>query len=82
MLLLFHFQFATTVEGRFRNESNRDAEQIAHDVFKDNIQILVDVAGFSSNVVQRTLAMKPAPVQIGYLAFPGRTDHPNQLIIN
>jgi predicted O-linked N-acetylglucosamine transferase (SPINDLY family) len=67
----FSFQFATAVQGRLRNESNRDAEQIAHDIFKDGIQVLVDVAGFSNNVVQRTLAMKPAPIQIGYLVFPG-----------
>ena len=60
------------VEDRFRNESGIDAEHIAHDIFKDNIHILVDVAGFSNTLIQRTLAIKPAPVQIGYLAFPGR----------
>ena len=40
---------------------------------RDQIHILVDLAGYSKNNRINIFAMKPAPVQISYLGYPGTT---------
>lgn len=49
-----------------------DAE-LADKIHGDKIDILVDLAGHTSGNRLLALAMKPAPVQITYLGYPGST---------
>jgi predicted O-linked N-acetylglucosamine transferase (SPINDLY family) len=47
-----------------------DAES-ARRIDADEIDLLVDLMGHSGNARPAILALRPAPVQIGYLGFPG-----------
>jgi tetratricopeptide (TPR) repeat protein len=40
-------------------------------IVADEIDILVDVAGYTEHGRPRVLAMRPAPVQVGWLGYPG-----------
>lgn len=42
-------------------------------IFDDEIDILVDLKGFTQNTRLEILALRPAPVQVGYIGFPGTT---------
>jgi protein O-GlcNAc transferase len=44
---------------------------VAQRIFADRIDILVDLKGFTQNTRLPILAMRPAPIQVGYLGFPG-----------
>lgn len=44
---------------------------VAQRIFADKIDILVDLKGFTQNTRLPILAMRPAPIQVGYLGFPG-----------
>lgn len=48
--------------------SNCDAAQT---IFNDGIDILIDMAGYTTYSRSEILALKPAPVQCSYLGFPG-----------
>lgn len=47
------------------------AKQIAKRIYNDKIDILVDVMGYIQNSLPVVFAMRPAPVQISYLAYAG-----------
>lgn len=53
-------------------EHKRFAQKIAN----DKIDILVDLANFTSTTRPDIIAYKPAPIQINYLGFPGTTGSP------
>ena len=54
-----------------RDVSDLDADKIADMVYRDQIDILVDVGGFTTFSRPMVFALRPAPIQVSYLAFPG-----------
>ena len=61
-------QFAAAVDG-FRNISGIDARDVAAQIFQDEIDILVDLAGHSASNSLEVMAYKPAPVQISGIGY-------------
>ncbi|XP_065909068.1 uncharacterized protein [Dysidea avara] len=57
----------------FRDVSQTSLEATAELVLSDNIDILIDLMGFSSSGRPALFAKKPAPIQIHYLGYPGTT---------
>ncbi len=53
-----------------KNLSDKDA---AKEIFDDEIDILIDLAGHTAGHRLRVLAYKPAPIQITYLGYPNTT---------
>ena len=47
------------------------ASEAAKKINSDGIDILVDVMGYIQNATPEIFALKPAPVQISFLAYPG-----------
>jgi protein O-GlcNAc transferase len=45
--------------------------QSADRIRKDGVHILVDLKGYTSEARPRILALRPAPIQISYLGYPG-----------
>ena len=56
---------------RFVDLEKASDEEAAAAVARDNIDILIDVSGYTRYGRPRILALRPAPLQINYLAFPG-----------
>jgi protein O-GlcNAc transferase len=46
---------------------------IAEIIYQDGIDILIDLDGYTTDHRQQVFALKPAPVQITWLGFPGTT---------
>jgi protein O-GlcNAc transferase len=55
----------------FRDVSTASTLSIAQRIHDDGIHILVDLAGYTTFMRPAVLALKPAPVQIQYLGYPG-----------
>jgi protein O-GlcNAc transferase len=49
----------------------RSAADIHARIVADEIDILVDLAGYTEQARPRVLAMRPAPIQVGWLGYPG-----------
>lgn len=58
---------------RFRNCMGWGLEQLFAQVKADKIDVLVDLNGQSSGGVPELFALRPAPVQLTYLGYPGST---------
>jgi protein O-GlcNAc transferase len=54
-----------------RDVSHLDTDWIADMIYGDQIDILVDVGGFTTFSRPLVFALRPAPIQVSYLAFPG-----------
>jgi len=52
--------------------SNLSDDEVADQIYKDKINILVDLAGHTWTRL-KTFIMKPAPVQVTYLGYPNTT---------
>ena len=59
-----------------------DDAAAAQRIADDGIQILVDVNGYTREARNKLLALRPAPVIVNWLGFPGSTASPyHQYII-
>jgi protein O-GlcNAc transferase len=58
---------------KFTDLYNSNFSDSAVAINKDKIDILVDLDGYTDNNKLQILALKPAPIQIAYLGFPGTT---------
>jgi len=61
----------------FTRIDTRDDTAAAQRIRADEIDILVDLQGLTSGFRPRLLALRPAPIQITYLGFPGSSGHPD-----
>lgn len=57
---------------RWTDTSNCSDDEVAELIYKDKINILVDLAGHTWTRL-KTFIMKPAPVQVTYLGYPNTT---------
>jgi protein O-GlcNAc transferase len=55
----------------FRDLSMRSAREIATQIRDDQIQIAVDLSGYTNFTRPDVFAFQPAPIQVSYLGFPG-----------
>lgn len=60
----------------FIDVSELDFVAIANQIYEDEIDILVDLAGYTGYAKTEVLALRPAPIQIAYLGFPGTLNAP------
>ncbi|WP_445635254.1 protein O-GlcNAc transferase [Nostoc sp. DSM 114161] len=56
-----HFQDITTLS----------TEESARQIYDDGIHILVDLKGYTAGSRSAILALRPAPIQVNYLGYPG-----------
>jgi protein O-GlcNAc transferase len=61
---------------RWRDVYELTDEEAAASIREDEIDILVDLAGFTSGSRARILAIKPAPIQVNWLGYSGTTGNP------
>jgi protein O-GlcNAc transferase len=54
-----------------RDVSHLGTDRIADMIYRDQIDILMDVGGFTTFSRPMVFALRPAPIQVSYLAFPG-----------
>ncbi|XP_059665673.1 probable UDP-N-acetylglucosamine--peptide N-acetylglucosaminyltransferase SEC isoform X2 [Cornus florida] len=57
----------------FVDVSAMTADMIAKLINENNIQILVNLNGYTKGARNEIFAMKPAPIQVSYMGFPGTT---------
>jgi predicted O-linked N-acetylglucosamine transferase (SPINDLY family) len=60
----------------WRDTSGRTDAELVAQVRTDGIDVLVDLAGHLAGGRLRAFALRPAPVQAGYLGYPGTTGLP------
>jgi predicted O-linked N-acetylglucosamine transferase (SPINDLY family) len=58
---------------QWRDISNQTDQEAYNSIQKDRIHILIDLGGHSENNRLPIFAMKPSPIQITYLGYPGTT---------
>lgn len=51
-------------------------EEAARRIHADGIHILVDMAGYTAHARSEIFALRPAPLQVSYMGFPGSTGAP------
>jgi protein O-GlcNAc transferase len=57
----------------FIDVSEMKFTDIATQISADSIDILIDLAGYTTHSRPEVMALKPAPVQVAYLGYPGTT---------
>ena len=55
----------------FRDIRTQSFSQSADTIYADGIDILIDLKGFTKNCRTEIMAMRPAPLQVSYLGYPG-----------
>jgi len=56
---------------RFVDAHDWDAHRLAERIVADDIDVLVDLKGHTLGAATGALALRPAPVQVSYLGYPG-----------
>ncbi|MDH5526470.1 MAG: tetratricopeptide repeat protein [Nitrospirota bacterium] len=56
---------------RFVDFRGRSSLNIAQTIFDDRVDILIDLAGYTAGAQTEIAAFRPAPIQAGYLGYPG-----------
>jgi predicted O-linked N-acetylglucosamine transferase (SPINDLY family) len=64
----------------FREVRNYTAPDLANLIYKDGIDILIDLAGYTTHSRPEVIALRPAPIQISYMGYlesmgPGIVDY-------
>jgi len=62
--------------GEFYDVARQSPETIAHKVREAHVDILIDLDGYCMGSMPRLFALKPAPIQINWLAYPGSLGAP------
>lgn len=57
--------------GNWREVSALSARETAAVIQADAIDILIDLKGYTHNARPEVFALRPAPIQVGYLGYPG-----------
>jgi predicted O-linked N-acetylglucosamine transferase (SPINDLY family) len=60
----------------FRDLSGVSDDAAAAQIAADGIDILVDLKGYTRNMRMRITTLRPAPVQVNWLGYPGTLGHP------
>ncbi|MBF2049284.1 MAG: TIGR03032 family protein [Elainella sp. C42_A2020_010] len=55
----------------FRDVQGQSPVEIARLVMQDQIDILIDLAGYTNYACPELFALRPAPLQVNYLGYPG-----------
>jgi len=56
---------------RFTDISPLSDVEAAQAIFRDGVDILIDLKGFTEGTRTSILALRPAPIQVNYLGYPG-----------
>ena len=70
-----HQHFKATAH-HFSSLSNLDDSSAARRIADDNVQILVDLNGYTRDARLKVVAQRPAPVIVNWLGFPGSMASP------
>ncbi len=60
----------------FHDISHLSHEIAARQILDDEIDILVDLKGYTKDTRMQIAALRPAPVQVSWLGYPGTLGHP------
>jgi predicted O-linked N-acetylglucosamine transferase (SPINDLY family) len=60
----------------FRDVSAQTAEALAQTIHDDTIEILIDLDGWCGGGRPQAFALRPAPLQVSWLAYPGSSGAP------
>ncbi len=58
---------------RFEIVRDLGHDEVARKIRDDGVEILVDLKGYTRDARQEVMALRPAPVQVGYLGYPATT---------
>lgn len=56
---------------RFHDVSHMSDADVARAIHRDGVDILVDLKGYTRNARTGVMMLRPAPVQVNYLGYPG-----------
>lgn len=66
-------QRISTEAEHFFDVSSTSSEQIAAQIAQDQIQVLINLNGYTKGARNEIFALRPAPIQVSYMGFPGTT---------
>ncbi|WP_413200788.1 TIGR03032 family protein [Nostoc piscinale] len=64
-------QYIANYSEHFQDIADLSIEESAELIFNDGVHILVDINAYTFGSRSQILALRPAPIQVNYLAFPG-----------
>ena len=56
---------------RFLEASRLSHRELAQAIHDDGVDILVDLKGYTQHARTEVTAMRPAPLQVAYMGYPG-----------